>query len=52
MKETMRVTEQKFEEKVLEGVKLSEEIEALKRKLTDKDYDIAHYQNRCTELED
>lgn len=52
MKETMRVTEQKFEEKVKEMVKCQEELERLKRTITDKDYDIAHYQNRCTELED
>ena len=52
MKETMRITEQKFEEKVKETIKFQEEIELLKGKLTDKEYDVAHYQNRCNELED
>ena len=43
MKETVRVTEQKFEEKVKEAIKFQEQIDLLKQQLTDKEYDIAHY---------
>ena len=43
----MRVTEEKFKEKIKEVFKFEGEVEILKKKLLEKEYDIAHYQNRC-----
>ena len=52
MQETVRVMEQRFEEKVKEVLTLLSDLEVQKKIVAEKNSEIAHFQDRINEMED